>query len=83
MSFTFTDEDFNDLDSIKGQLGFVNALLAGNNAASIEINPAQFGEFLTQLETTAGRLLDTMQQRQEAARRQSLAKAADKEFALE
>lgn len=78
MSFTLTDDEFNDLDAIKGQLGFVNSLLASNQAALIQVSPVAFGDFLTQLEATASRLVDTLLQRHEAARQQNLANAADK-----
>lgn len=68
MSFILTDDDFNDLDSIKGQLAFVTALVGSSTAATIQVNPADFAEFLAQLEATATRLVDTLLQRHEEAR---------------
>lgn len=68
MTFTLTEDDFNALDSIKGQLAFVNALVSSHRATTIEVNPSDFAEFLSQLEATASRLVDTLLQRLEEAR---------------
>lgn len=67
MSFTLTDDDYNELDSIKGQLGFVTSLL-GHRTTPLEINSSDFSEFLIQLHSTASKLIATCDARKEAAR---------------
>lgn len=69
MTFTLSEDDFNALDSIKGQLAFVNALVSSNRDSMIELNPSDFSEFLSQLEATASRLVDTLLERHDTARR--------------
>lgn len=68
MNYTLTDDDYNDLDSINGQLGFVNSLLQGKPEGHLEIDPVELSEFLAQLHGTTRKLIATLDERQEAAR---------------
>jgi hypothetical protein len=68
VTFTLTEDEFNDLGSIKGQLAFVNALASGHASDRIEVSPADLVEFLAQLETMATRIFENLLERQETAR---------------
>lgn len=72
LNYLITEDDFNGLDTVRGQLNMVASLLTGQKANAADVgNPADLGEFLFAHVTTIKGILSATEARHAELRMQS------------